>query len=276
MNTSKLLLGMMVFTTLIAATASAQSRRSSDRYVSPNEQFSLEGALDMFKRSSTPEVFEQMLNSPDNDVNNLDLDRNGVTDYIRVVESMEGEDHVFVLQVPFSQDDAQDIAVIELERTGRESAMIQIVGDEELFGTDNIAEPYEEERQHNYYRPQAGNGYGPDAYFPEFAPDRIVVNVWSWPIVVRVYAPHYRPWVSPWGWNRRPVWYRPWRPVPVQVFYPRRSHYRPQYVIVHQHRTVRSHRYYTPMRTRSARVTTYHGHNGHKVRVVRTPGRRRG
>ena len=39
----------------------------------PGDNFSLEGALEVFKKSESPEEFERLLNSADSKVNNLDL-----------------------------------------------------------------------------------------------------------------------------------------------------------------------------------------------------------
>ena len=85
----------------------------------PGDNFSLQGALEMFKKASSPEEFEKLINTKDNNVNNLDLNEDGDIDYIRVVGKMEKDVHAFVLQVPVSETENQDIAVIELEKTGR-------------------------------------------------------------------------------------------------------------------------------------------------------------
>ncbi len=49
--------------------------------------------------------------------------------------------HVFVLQVSVSATENQDIAVIEIEKTGTETAIIQIIGDEDIYGEQVIVEP---------------------------------------------------------------------------------------------------------------------------------------
>ena len=48
----------------------------------PGDHFSLEGALELFKKSASPEEFEQLLNSPKSEVNNLDLNGDGDIDYM--------------------------------------------------------------------------------------------------------------------------------------------------------------------------------------------------
>ena len=47
------------------------------------DHFSLEGALELFKKSDSPEDFEKMLNKETNFVNNLDLNEDEEIDYIK-------------------------------------------------------------------------------------------------------------------------------------------------------------------------------------------------
>ena len=62
------------------------------------DNFSLEGALELFKDSKSLEDFEKKLNQKENHVNNLDLNKDGDTDYIRVEDNMDGDVHAIVLQ----------------------------------------------------------------------------------------------------------------------------------------------------------------------------------
>ena len=81
-------------------------------------QLSLEAAIELFKKSDSPEDFEKRLNSENNDVNNLDLNEDGEIDYIRVVDNSAGDVHALVLQVAVSEKESQDVAVIEIEKQG--------------------------------------------------------------------------------------------------------------------------------------------------------------
>src|SRR4051794_22467493 len=76
----------------------------------PGDNFSLQGALELFKKSSSPEEFEQMLNSPDSKVNNLDLNNDNNIDYIKVIDHTGGNVHAFVLQAVISPTENQDVA----------------------------------------------------------------------------------------------------------------------------------------------------------------------
>ena len=212
----------------------------------PGDNFSLEGALELFKTADSPEAFEKLLNSEENYVNNLDLNEDGAVDYIRVVDYAESDVHVFVLQVPVSADESQDIAVIELEKTGPEEAILQILGDEDIYGETVIVEPFDVEEK-------AGGKGGPSA---GLSLTKVVVNVFFWPSVRFVYAPGYRAWVSPFRWAYYPPAWKPWRPRPYHVFRPRVAVYAPRYRVVTTHRVVRAHRIYTPRRTYSRTVRT--------------------
>lgn len=250
---------------LFAAPLSAQDVNPADSTGLPGDGFSLEGAIELFKKAESLEAFEKMLNTEDNAVNNLDLNEDGEIDYIRVIDNMDKDVHAIVLQVPVSEAESQDVAVIEIEKTGTETATLQIVGDEDIFGTQTIAEPFEEETQ------QSGKN-GPAMIQP---PVRIVVNVWLWPSVRYMYRPGYVVYVSPWRWRVYPGWWRPWRPHPWRAFHVRVRPYRAHCHVVSVHRVHRAHAVYTPRRTHSTVVhtrttTRVHAGRGHAARTTTT------
>lgn len=238
---------LLVSLTLPLAAQDEQTATEADSTGLPGDHFSLEGALELFKMAESPEAFEKALNSEDNSVNNLDLNEDGETDYIRVVDNMDGDVHAIVLQVPVSETESQDIAVIELEKTGSENAILQIIGDEDIYGDQTIAEPFEEEAVKSDGR---GGPSGPAARVA------VVVNVWGWPCVRYMYRPAYTVYVSPWRWRVYPTWWRPWRPHPWGFFHVRARPYRVHYHVVTTHRVVRAHRVYAPRRTHSTVVHT--------------------
>ncbi len=99
---------------------------------------------------------------------------------------------------------------------------------------------------------------------------RIVVNVWLWPSVRFIYAPVYRPWVSPWRWHSYPGWWKPWRPFGWHVWHPYRSHYHRPFVVVHTHRVIHAHKIYTPYRSSSVVVRNRHSASVNNYRVTRS------
>jgi hypothetical protein len=222
---------------------SAQSGTDSTGYA--GDHFSLEGAIDLFKQAKSPEAFEKMLNDEKKNVNNLDLNEDGDVDYIRVIDNMDGDAHAIILQVPISENEAQDVAVIEIEKTGPESAILQIIGNEDVFGEEVIAEPFEEETKGSKNRGPNGD---------EYYTARIVVNVWFYPCVRYIYTPGYIVWVSPWRWMVYPRWWRPWRPLAWYSFHRHTLIWRPHYHRVKTHRVVNAHKVYAPRRTSSVTV----------------------
>lgn len=222
---------------LIGGTASAQQYQPEV----PGDHFSLQGALELFKKSSSPEEFERLLNSADAGVNNLDLNGDGDIDYIRVIDRNEGNVHAFILQAVISERESQDVAVIELEKLANGKAVLQITGDADIYGIETIIEPTEE------VRINAGT-----------STVQTVVNVWGWPSVQYVYGPFYSGWSSPWSWHHRPYWWNPWRPTTYIAYYPRWESYRPYYAVCHTHRIQYAQHLYRPYRNTSVVVYTRH------------------
>lgn len=217
----------------------------------PGDNFSLEGALELFKKSASPEEFEKSLNSPDEKVNNLDLNGDGYIDYIRVIDKNEGNVHAFILQAVISENESQDVAVITLEKLADGKAVLQITGDADIYGIETIIEPTEE------VRINAGA-----------TTTRRVVNVWTWPSVQYIYSPYYtNVWISPWHYSYHPVWYRPWRPVAYHVYSPWWRPYRSYYTVCYTHRVTYAHQLYRPYRTTS--VIVYNRHND-RIRTYRS------
>jgi hypothetical protein len=220
----------------------------------------------MFKQASSIEEFEKLINSSDKNVNNLDLNADGDVDYIRVIDQAGGNVHAFVLQVAVSETENQDIAVIELEKTGDTTAMLQIIGDEDIYGDQLIVEASDEGDEMDEDNNSNGNGPG----INYFEATRIVVNVFYWPSVRFVYRPAYVPWVSPWRWRHYPGWWRPWHPLAWHVFHPRVLHYHNHCAVVRTHRVVVAHRLYTPHRVGSVTVRTRTVGARNNYRVTRT------
>ncbi len=209
----------------------------------PGDNFNLQGALSLFKQSSTLEDFEKQLNSEDNYVNNLDMNSDGKTDYVFVSDNSEGNSHAIVLQVAVNETENQDIAVIEIEKNGEETADLQIIGDEDIYGEKKIIEPADD-KEIIYKK-------GPSA--PSFG--FVIVNVWFWPCVKFIYAPGYVVWKSPWHWHHYPPYWKPWNPHPWYWHY---EHCKPYYVhfrTAPKHRVVIAHQVYLPHRKTSVIVT---------------------
>lgn len=177
--------------------------QQSDSTGLAGDHFSLRGALEVFRQSKDLESFEQSLNAKEQRVNNLDLDGNGEVDYVHVRTHADGDARVIVLQVALGKEDLQDVAAIEMEKTGEGVVLVQIRGDEVLYPENTIVEPMEEARENG------GKRGG-----PSMAPMQVTVwvNVWAWPSVQWCYGPMWWEWSSPWYWGYYPPWWQPWSP----------------------------------------------------------------
>ncbi|MEZ4994826.1 MAG: hypothetical protein R2824_30695 [Saprospiraceae bacterium] len=218
----------------IIGLSASYAQHRTERTGYEGDYFSLEGALDLFKQSTSLRDFERRLNTRDNWVNNLDLNYDGRTDYIRVEHRRDGNFHAIILQALVDRYDIQDVAVIEIEVIRRGEAVLQIIGDEDLYGQEVYVEPLE-----GYS--DSRSGYDRD--YGDY------VNVYYWRPVQYILGRQYRVYSSPYYWHYYPTWWNPWRPYAWDVFRPRIVVYVNYYRIVPRLRVVRVHNFYRPYRT---------------------------
>jgi len=147
----------------------------------------LQAVAELFKDAKDLEAFEKSLNDPEVGVNNLDLDDNGEVDFIRVVEEASDDARVIILQVPLAENEFQDVATIEIEKNSDEDYNMQIHGTEIIYGADYYVAP-------------------------------VHVHIHTWPIIGWMFRPVYHPYRSVFHFGFHPVWWRPWRPVHVDVY----------------------------------------------------------
>jgi hypothetical protein len=171
----------------------------------PGDNLNLYAVLDVFQKSKTLEEFERVLNSRDSNINNLDLNNDNVIDYIEVVSYKEGNSYSIVLRVAINNNEYQDVAVIEVNKNSSGRIVVQIVGDEELYGENYIVEPYYSETRNPGYTGNEDviiNNYGNDILYADY-----------WPIVIRLYSSAFRLYISPWHWGFYPSYWSPWTPI---------------------------------------------------------------
>jgi hypothetical protein len=150
----------------------------------------LKALCELFKQSENLEDFEKALNDPKVGINNLDLDGDGEVDYIRVVEEVADNTHVIILQVPTGENEFQDVATIEVEKTGEDAYNMQVHGDDVIYGP-------------NYY----------------IVPPPIQVH--SWPLITWIYRPAYQPYVSGFHFGFYPQWWVRYHPIKVNMYHRR-------------------------------------------------------
>jgi hypothetical protein len=207
---------------LVVFFTSARAQRSvqPDSLGLPGDNLNLYAVLKIFQESPTLEEFEKKLNAEELRINNLDLDGDGRIDYIRVVDHVTDKVHDIVLQVPVTGTESQDVAVIQVETSGENTARVQIIGDEALYGKDYIIEPNYDQASEKSEGVTPNPGYVGTTSDTTLSLDgkTIIINkttqveVARWPIVSSIYLSDYHPWFSPWHYSYYPPWWRPWRP----------------------------------------------------------------
>ncbi len=159
------------------------------------EGLDLQVVGELFKEAENLEAFEKALNDPESGVNNLDLNEDDEVDYVRVVEEAADDTRVIILQAALAENEFQDVATIELEKESDEKYNMQVHGNDEIYGADYYVAPAH-------------------------------VHVHTWPIIHWMYRPLYRPYRSTFYYGFYPRWWRPFRPVHVNVYRTRTVHFR--------------------------------------------------
>ena len=166
---------------LVAVGVHAEDQAEEASVSESAEGLDLQAVSELFKESESVEAFEQALNDPDNGINNLDLDENDEVDFVRVTEEVQDGMHILVLQAVLGEDEVQDVAIIEVEKTD-DAYNMQVQGNEVLYGPDYYVVP-------------------------------AVVHVHTWPIISWLYRPVYKPYVSVYRFGYYPKWWRVYRPL---------------------------------------------------------------
>lgn len=189
----------------------AQNSETSSPLGLAGDDLNLYGVLDLFQQSATLEEFEQKLNAEDTKLNNLDLDRDGKTDYIKVIDHINGTSHAIVLQDVINETESQDVAVIEVDRDKDNQVRIQIIGDEQLYGKNYIIEPVNGTPNPGYTgntnnnTTVVNNNYSANNNNHDY-----IYAAGNWHIIRFIYDPVYVVYVSPWRWGYYPSYWHPW------------------------------------------------------------------
>jgi hypothetical protein len=218
----------------------------------PGDNLDLYSVLNLFQQSPTLEEFEKKLNEEDVKINNLDLDGDGQTDYIYVIDNVDGSAHAIVLRVAVNKTETQDVAVIEVEKDNNNQIHIQIVGDEALYGKDYIVEPNDGTAQGTPNPGYTGDNTGGNTTVNNNY--SVSPMVATWPIISFMYTPAYVRYNSPYYYGYYPKYWNSWRPLRYNVYY---GYHRPYYGFYHRtysYRAPVAHTYYGPRRTVSVTV----------------------
>lgn len=212
----------------------------------PGDNLNLYAVLDIFQKSKTLEAFEREINNPDAMINNLDLNGDNFVDYIMVYDYVYDNIHNIVLRVALNENEQQDVAVFVVEKLRGNKVQIQLIGDEALYGPDYIIEPAYAERPNPGYVGEVTVHRNPNVVYTTY------YDVATWPVIVYISRPVYRPWRSVWYWGYYPTYWSAWSP-----------HYWHYYYGYHYHWHTHYYVHYRPAR----RYRCNHYHNVYQVNV---------
>lgn len=151
-----------------------------------SDNLDLKAVASIFGDSENLEDFEKRLNDPKLKISNLDLNEDGQVDYLRVIETVEGNTHLIAIQAILEKDVFQDVATIEVEKGLNNKMQVQVVGDVYMYGSNYIYEP---------------------------------VYVHSPILLSYFWTPNYRIYHSRWNWGFYPRFYYFWRPFPIYSYH---------------------------------------------------------
>jgi hypothetical protein len=172
-----------LLTSLLAGQLFAQDRTTVNATSTEiSDNLDLRAVASIFGDSENLDDFERRLNDPKVQISNLDLNQDNQVDYLRVIESVEGNTHLIIVQSVLGRDVFQDVATIEVERDRHNKVQVQVVGDVYMYGDNYIYEP---------------------------------VYVHTPVIYTSFWVSNYRPYYSSWYWGYYPTYYYAWNPFPV-------------------------------------------------------------
>ncbi|MEA3333661.1 MAG: hypothetical protein U9Q58_08700 [Pseudomonadota bacterium] len=98
----------------------------------------------LLKKAENASELERLLNNPKTGINNLDLNEDGKVDYIKVTEYGNEQNKGFSLTVEPVAGETQEVATIDIEKSGNDQASVEVKGNEQIYG------------QNHYYRSSFG------------------------------------------------------------------------------------------------------------------------
>ena len=101
-----------------------------------SDNLDLQAVASVFGEVKNLEEFERILNDENEHLSNLDLNNDGFTDYLRVVESVEGSTHVITIQAALGNNIFQDVATIDVDRNYNNSPYVQVIGNPYFYGNN--------------------------------------------------------------------------------------------------------------------------------------------
>jgi hypothetical protein len=232
---------VLLFSLLLIFCVSAEQQDEPESLGLPGDNLNLYAVLKLFQESKTLESFERSLNAEDTKINNLDLNNDNKTDYIKVEDIVEDKLHNIVLKVDVDRKEQQDVAVFIVDNKDDDNVTIQLIGDEALYGKDYIVEPNYSEAIPPSETPNPGYVKQSTTTTKDADGNTIIVNNYTtkqtanWGVIRFMFSPSYVVWRSPWSWNYYPSYWTPWKPWYWHQYYGYHSHWHNHYYS-HYHR----------------------------------------
>lgn len=133
--------------------------------------FDVNKLAQLIKTSTDPQVLEKAINDPNNQINNLDLDKDGNIDYLKVEEP--GQNQLKIVD-DVSSSESVTVASVNVTPTNNNNADLSIQGNPNYVGSNNY---YHSSftltdflllsyflHPHSYYMPVYHYGYYPSYY----------------------------------------------------------------------------------------------------------------
>jgi len=218
----KYFISIVLLTSLSCLTAFSQTKDKPVSLGLPGDNLDLYAVMEIFQKSKTIEDFEKSLNADKSGVNNLDLDNDKKVDFIKVITNKEDNDFTFILQVPVSKTENQDVAVILVSKDKSGQVSMQIVGDEDLYGKNYVVEP-KGTSSAGTVNPGYTGGNTETVNLPAQSTTTTVV-VQSPPVVQYVYSPAYVPYYPPYYYGYYPPYYHPIVPIAFGIYWANHFH----------------------------------------------------
>ena len=133
--------------------------------------FNVNNFANLVKKTNNPSQIESAINAPDNDINNLDLDKDGKVDFLKVVESpnkiqviddVNNTDSVTVATMNITPNQTNDRADMQIQ--GNPNYCGQNYSYHSSFGIGELLLLSYMLRPHPYYYPIYHYGYHPSYY----------------------------------------------------------------------------------------------------------------
>ena len=100
-----------------------------------SDGLNLQAVTDLATKVKSTQEFEQELNKPNNQINNLDLNEDNTVDFIKVTEINNDTGKGFSLTTEVAPNDEQELAVIQFEVDKQtQQATVQATGNPQVYG----------------------------------------------------------------------------------------------------------------------------------------------